>query len=468
MGNEKNITLFTGQSGISVKMCFERLNKELDDKVEPSSIERTMEEISGRSFKSILEENITYQYELWLNSFNKILNESDKDENLFITMHGVFYHQNTREFISPVDFERIWDLRGRVKSLIVFIDDIYDIYRRLLESDQMFNYVISDLTQIEAIYESIFNLTSILQWRQIEITVSRIISRILGRIPMFIVATKHPSFTVARLLRANEKELERYYLAHPISEVRENAKEQIPNFTGELNSFSKNYLKNESRFLFIPGTIDELRIKKENGQFIPSLDSRWPLPYGKTYYLNPLPASIEKRNPLNPKDFDIESSSEEVKRASSILLKLLWKQIYDQITSRDLSLVEFSKNGVIAYRPYFPYRFSGGVKRELEHNKKLKETELRRRNIIRSVKEDQTRARIHNLFNRIKSYVKDLDAGHKERLDEECDIWFNDPEKLSIFSNDSAILQNCEVIKEKFLDILPEKYKFIERVCPSK
>ncbi len=357
-----------------------------------------MTEISGRSFpREILLENISYQYELWRDAFNQIYNlVSDLDETIFLTLHGVYYHQDKREFVSPVDLELIVKLKGKVRMLINFIDDIYDVYRRLMANGQMYSFVRS-LEPLEALYTSIFNLISILEWRQIEITISRLIARVLD-IPMYIVATKHPISMIAKLINIPMEDLSIFYLAHPISSVRKDAMEQLPNFVGELNLFAKTVMDLKNTILFLPGTIDELIIKKKNDIYLPELLPRWPLPYGKESWISPpLPKALEDINPLNPLNYNIASSSE-VKMSVSYLLKLLCDCIGVQITSRDLSLVEQSKNGVIAYRPYFPYKLSGGIRRELEHNYRLYEKESSRRSIILSVLEDKGKARIKRFF----------------------------------------------------------------------
>ena len=52
----------------------------------------------------------------------------------------------------------------------------------------------------------------------------------------------------------------------------------------------------------------------------------------------PIQTSLKDINPLNPKEFDFESS-EEIKTTISYLLKQLNEHIMQHINSRDLSLV---------------------------------------------------------------------------------------------------------------------------------
>jgi len=457
-----SVILFTGQSGISVRECLKRLSRQVDPQPRIISVEEKMTEISGKSFpREILLENISYQYELWKDAFNQIYNlVSDLDETIFLTLHGVYYHQDKREFVSPIDLELIVKLKGKVRMLIDFIDDIYDVYRRLMANGQMYSFV-RGLEPLEALYTSIFNLISILEWRQIEITISRLIARVLD-IPMYIVATKHPISMIAKLINIPMEDLSIFYLAHPISSVRKDAMEQLPNFVGELNWFAKTVMDLKNTILFLPGTIDELIIKKKNDIYLPELLPRWPLPYGKESWISPpLPKALEDINPLNPLNYNIASSSE-VKMSVSYLLKLLCECISVQITSRDLSLVEQSKNGVIAYRPYFPYKLSGGIRRELEHNYRLYEKESSRRSIILSVLEDKGKARIKRFFTLVEKLIENLDETTKQRLQEKCDEWICQSTIIKLFSNDAVLKEESTLtsLRKELEKILPPDYNF--------
>ena len=102
----------------------------------------------------------------------------------------------------------------------------------------------------DALYESIFNLKTLLEWRQMEITISRIISRILG-IRMFIVATKHPTFTIKRLINNKLEELEFYYISHPISEIRRKSSIFYETYPGDLNTFIQDVKKYPKKIFFL-------------------------------------------------------------------------------------------------------------------------------------------------------------------------------------------------------------------------
>jgi len=51
------------------------------------------------------------------------------------------------------------------------IDDIYDVYRRLIEEGQMFEDIIDKrMDPVDAIFVSIKNIFALLSWREMEIS----------------------------------------------------------------------------------------------------------------------------------------------------------------------------------------------------------------------------------------------------------------------------------------------------------
>lgn len=467
MKSDKNIILFTGQSGLKVQDCLERLTGSLEYEVNILSIEKTMMKIENEEdFTKILMKNLQSQYKLWKQAFVIIKDEIVKDKSdktVFLTFHSTFYHPNKREFVSVIDFDELSSIKDKVKSLIVFIDDIYDIYLRLMDIDQMFGNIHKS-NPLEAIFESVFNLSTIMEWRQFEIAISRIISRILD-INMYIVATKHPIFMVNKLICKEVEELEIYYLSHPISAIRKAGEVEYQRMPAELSAFVEEIKEFENLILFIPGTIDEYRIKKDDKFFIPDFYQRWLLPFEPEDLISPpMPEHLEK-NPLNPKGFDF-AHSEEIQSAISYLLNLLRDQILRDINSRDLSLVEQSKNGVITYRPFYPNKLSGGVRRELEYNYELYSDRPSRRAIIFSVLKDEYRSRINKLFNLInkKGYIENLDDESKESLSKMCKDWMKNKEKLEIFSSENSLYAEIQNNRKEIESTLPKDYEFNENL----
>ena len=148
MSDEPNIVLFTGQSGIKAMDCLSRLSQELEGETERISIEQTMESVSGRSFaRLLLSDPIPVQHKWWKEAFEEARAQINKwgDKNVFLTLHAVYYHQKSREFVSPVSMDVIRrTLKGKVKALMVLIDDIYDVYLHLTTEGQMYRKVLTE------------------------------------------------------------------------------------------------------------------------------------------------------------------------------------------------------------------------------------------------------------------------------------------------------------------------------------
>ncbi|TFF85564.1 MAG: hypothetical protein EU518_00950 [Promethearchaeota archaeon] len=461
---KENIILFTGQSGIQVKKCLSRINETMDNSYQSISIEETMSELSGRDFrKEILKEKLSYQYKLWADSFKEILRriENDNDSGFFVNLHGIFYHQDKREYVSVIDYNLIQKLKNRIKFLIVFIDDIYDIYQRLLGENEMFHEIMLNERPLDALFESIFNLKSLLEWRQIEITISRIISRMLG-IRMFIIATKHPTYMIKRLVENELNDLEFYYISHPISEIRRNSNTTYETYPGELNMFIQDIKKYPQKIFFLPTTIDEYRIQNENELIIPEFYPRWPLHFDKAELINgSFSLDLSNPNPLNPLNLDYNGSQKEIKESISILLKLLLNSLYNQITSRDLSLVEQSTNGLILYRPDYPSEYSGGVVRELRYNIDLYKKGEENRNVFRlSLEKECVRNRIYSFFNLIKKYSEMPQKDEKmKKIYREIENWISEYNWLDLFEDKEKLESGISKIRELIENYLGE-YSF--------
>ncbi len=463
MSENRNIILFTGQSGIKVKECIERIKSKIGREIQTVSVQDYIVEnaVEVNDFREFLTKDIFYQVERWNDAFKKVIKNIDT-KMVFLSMHSVYSSQSTGEIFSPLNFETLLALRNKIKLLIVFIDDIYDIFRRLTEKDQIFAEIVSKKTdQFDAMLQSINSLFFLLEWRQSEIAFSRLISNTLG-ISMYIIANKHPISIVQRLIEKSEEELKIYYIAHPITSIRESDEKVIPDFGSWLNTDSRKILKKENSILFLPGTIDELRIKYDKKQdvFFPELLRRLNLPYRDPYNITPpMPKRLKLINPLNPLNYDVICSEPSIKQSISSLLRSLYYSIKKQITSRDLNIINQSKDGVIAYRPYYPDRISDGVRSELEYNYQLKRKQSRRKNLILSVNEDIARKRIIAFFTFYSSSGEKLTEDQEDKLQDICDFWCEDQKILEIFFDKNNYAKQFENLIEKVSEIMGDIYR---------
>ncbi|MBN2209122.1 MAG: hypothetical protein JW759_07485 [Candidatus Coatesbacteria bacterium] len=476
MSREPNVVLFTGQSGIKAMECLSRLSQEMQGETEAISIEQTMELVSGRSFaRLLLSDPIPIQHKWWKEAFEHAGARIEKcvGKDVFLTLHAVYYHQKSREFVSPASMDVIRrTLKGRVKALMVLIDDIYDVYLRLTTEGQMYRRVLTECDgPIQALYETAFNLISLLQWREFEIAVSRIIARYLD-VPMYVVAAKHPKSMIARLITAPIRKLKLFYLSHPISAVREQSEDLFPELIGELKRFSTLLIDDPHTVLFMPTTIDEYRIKKKQPEtYLPELTKRWPCPCPPDKMLCPcMPRDLKDVNPLNPRNCLAEDPERpDITASISRLMAHLSEHIYRDITSRDFALVEQSKNGVVAYRPCFPSKLAGGVRAELSHNKtlfhELPQSEGARRALIVSFQEDYDKGRIGRFVNELKVCIKEMDHRTEENLhdlfeQESSGDWVKMLLQLSEASSSSERDRVRMAIKGPIIGALPKDCSF--------
>ena len=319
--DDPNIILFTGQSGVDHIGCLKRLREGLDSSAEIVSVEKGGEKqllaAEGRtsmSFTGYLGLPGGPQRKRWRNAFQTVsdsLADSQPSGYVFLTLHAVYHHQRRRDYVSAVDFDLLKSTLGnRVKCVIVLIDDIYDVYLRLLRPGKMFSYIWDQErveTDFDALCESCVNLISLLHWRETEIAFSRLLAALL-KVPMYIVATKHPTSILQRLIARPLSSLKVFYLPHPIANVRG----QRPDFVGELNVVVNQIRRAEDRVIFLPDTIDEKRIARNNGTHLPTLLDRWQLPWDQREFIAPDEPTKDEpnKNPLNPRNYDTSTGGQ--------------------------------------------------------------------------------------------------------------------------------------------------------------
>lgn len=415
---EKNIFLFTGQSGIKTDEAVKKLARHCEymgKKVEVIKFEPFFKEeyVKANPYDDAELVNVKGGYlrllrrpkpllkEIWRAAFIRFSSKIDETpkENVFIIMHAVFYHQLTREFFSCLDLTSI--SKVPIKKVITLIDDIYDIYLKLREPHEMYNDYLCYMKQrppaFKLAVDSVLNLLNILDWRSIEIAVSEFIADSINR-PHYLLAVKH-SVEVGDDLLFSEKTP--YYVSHPITAVREllNRKEidEATVIQNEISTLIHELQRNENILLFSPTTIDELRIQKNaSGEYIPKLGERWhyDAPEGLLF----VPPKKGSENPLDPaRHFDEERP--ELKVISS-LLSVLVEKISKQISSRDYKLVEQCQ-GLFVYRPYFRGRDSTGVDSEVQFNSILsKKSPKLRHAFVFNKPEDIASVKIRRAFGR--------------------------------------------------------------------
>jgi len=459
---EKDIIILTGQSGLKKDNILEKIKNKADAEIVPS-VEYNMKK--EEDFKDILLQPPKIISQKWSTKFKEVKSEleslSTNSIKLF-PLHITYFHQKKSEIFSPIDIKEILkpEFKDRVKMIVNLIDDSYDIYRRLMGKEQMYSYIFDEeISPLEALYQSIYNLLSILKWREVEKSYSRMLADLL-EVPLYIVAVKHPTFMITRLFTTSPDNLKFFYLSHPITHLREETFLRLPDFYTELNMFIKKLIEKENIILFLPDTIDEKRVKKQGEMYVPELIDGWPLPYDEDWLFTPLSRSSKRWNPLNPLNFDYYSSDKNIKSSISAALEILIQNINKQIKHRDFDLVEQGKNGIIAYRCLIDGKVPRGTIAEVDYSHTLREKydEYGRRNYIIHCREDIGRYRIRCLFNTLMNKVE-IDVKTKKKLEDMLASWLLDGNIINDFVNGSIDSEN---IKKEIEKMLPSEYKFKE------
>jgi len=455
MAAKTEIVLFTGQSGVNVEQCLKRLRQRVSAcrKAPVFKFERFMSEVyreehpdepcgEATAVWKFLILPPLLQRKLWLKSLKRVASEVERGTNgslSFVSLHASFYHPKNREFLSPIDLMALGSLARKtsVRMVVVLVDDCYDIYRRLLQPGKIFRDDVmgEGVKPDAALVLSVWNLLTILSWREVEIAFSRKIAEVLG-VPLYVLPVKHQAAMVGRLVCRQPQETSAYYLAHPITSVRMRTYARAAKFPDYLSGFAESCLRmRDDVVLFLPDTIDELRIRRQGDLYEPELEPGWPLPFDEGDWLaDPAPADIP--NPLNPAKAQVTRAKA---KAISYSIGILAKKIEEQIVSRDLILVEQSGSGIIAYQPYWDGSVSSGALKEAEYNASLMAAGGRltpRRTFVLETRENLGRYRILQLVDLVKnSYLKpEPDVAAKGRLEELARSWRDDATVIRAFA----------------------------------
>ncbi|MDP2896937.1 MAG: hypothetical protein Q8Q12_10310 [bacterium] len=413
------------------------------------------------------------QRRLWQAAAARVAHQVRTEASLcFVSFHASFYHQRKTELVSPVDLPSLRRMGGKARMLVMLIDDCYDVYRRLLGEAEMFHDEVmgADVDAQDAMVHSFCNLFTILAWRESEAMASRLIADAL-RIPLIMLAVKHPASLAQRLITTPQDSLRLFYVAHPISQVRRGRHARPSGLPGQLSAFvERTMTQYEDIALFIPDTIDEARIgRDEEGRLIPQLDEPWSLPFRQEDWLfEPLPPGLAHLNPLNPKGFRF-STSRAARSQLSAMLSVLSQKVRAQIVARDHSLVEQALDGIILFHPYYEGHVPGGVLREARYNYELITAfgQRRRKAYMLDYQENLGKYRIQNLWDVFLNTALDQSSVAPDvqaAVDNLVLQWKRDPARVRAFV---AADWPLEDVRTAAREMLGDGYRFDEQFAPT-
>jgi hypothetical protein len=341
--------------------------------------------------------------DLWHGALRDALHELRRSNGglKLLSCHLILYCGRRDEFYSPLDVNLFVEKKGRTipkpSHLLLLIDDIYDMYLRLTDKDQVFDTQERIDRYLERIWDEVEDkegsqnfppnlhsslifewklcvLSNLLSWRHSEILMAESLARQLDA-KFLLWGVKQPTKIAAAWLRKSDSTL--VYLSHPISRPRQQKIEggSWPPIVPQFNELQDRLFKH-NLVCVMPTAIDEYRIaqKSEEGTVLkrrlPVLEERWPSPAeNKDFLLYIVPKNstdMDHQEVFTNKDPYSKSELAD-REVVSTQLRSLESQIMFQIASRDHFLVS-STNGLLVFRPfYLKNEFSHGVKAEIDH-----------------------------------------------------------------------------------------------------
>lgn len=350
--------------------------------------------------------------ELWENALGHAMSAlayGDRTQTRVLLVGNMYHSPRRSEYYSPFSLPRLREcgkehgmIPGRV---VMFIDDVYDMYSRLAGPNDVFAPLKSialerarilsiDQVKLEempladqalvATEVRAAHLVKLLHWRQLELTQAERTARSL-RVPYLLWAIKQDVKAITPWLAAKERAVT--YVSHPISRPRRDHSQTgtwsaivaecnaLPSQLASLNTTS-----------VMPTAIDEFRLARglpldhQNPSRLrrrPTLMERWPLVDGTTLY-EPGSASAPEHLDLLAPHRLVQMPHEEDKVEPVLLsdddaarldpvLRALESQIEAQVSARDHTIVVNTAHTVV-FRPFYGEPVvSRGVQSEIEH-----------------------------------------------------------------------------------------------------
>jgi len=290
-------------------------------------------------------------------------------KHALVPVHLAILPWNNREFVQPlVGTDLAKDLSPhRVKMALCLIDDIHDVYARLLERDAYWDNLPLREEDLRRGH-SLFRHVQVLLWRSQEILATETLCREL-KTHSAMLAVKHLAATAARVIAGEES----VYLSHPITEARRvegSAADQ--EFREQLWTLGRALSAHHP--VLEPTTIDEFRVQiaRQPNEAALCLRARF---FGRERY-----GAETMFSPQEMGDSVIYHGREHqdgwvVAPEEVLAAQQIWMGISEliekQVTARDLRLVSQCRN-LVVFRPRFRGTLSIGVAREISYFNALK------------------------------------------------------------------------------------------------
>lgn len=372
------VILLAGQYGTSHKTVANTLCKMANERLSPTtwqpiaktySIDDEVWERSGGPTAFFKLPNDKMRDAYWQDACSLIERDILKDNPVYaiVSLHIVYFGVGEKRFFSCVDWDRLMSLKPRV--ILTLIDDIYDIYTRIIaehKSDAVISggkIIISDILswRIREIHTCNLLAKHLYINRKMFPSINSLLSSpdVISKIPKleeelnvifnkpcdhFVISIKQDPEDFYRLL-FDYKKL-RVYLSFPISTPR---KAKDDSFFDKLLAFRKKI--HADYIAFDPLAIDELRFvvnkdKKGNKIIKRKLTNR--IIYGVGTPIVSPPGNTLETCPI---------------REESESLEAIFESVVQQVNERDLKLTS-QADYVVMWRPLYGKETHDGVAAE--------------------------------------------------------------------------------------------------------
>lgn len=357
------ITVFAGISGMDKASLVDKIIKKSgqEDKILNIDVESVlMRALNCEGISTFLDKpSIKSKFDDIERAFSRIPamieDERRSIEHAFLQIH-LSYFKNSEILLPPLPqllssiLARVPDSRMRI---IVLIDDVFSVWQKLKNRA-------GDMHPGTGL-----KLREVMIWRSVELSYAEVVKRYGDTMPnlpeeqihSYPVSIRHPVSTFNNLIF--EKDPRAVYLSYHITSARHD-----PRKVREINNFRRRaYTLGEKTrtAVFDPVAIDELALASalnstgRSGTVRITQEHRWPLGT-----IAPLAG-----HPSWPIDIP-KHEVKEVLAASRNGKKAVQADVGNQITSRDLQLVELARH-LAVYRPRMGGHMSLGVDAEIKH-----------------------------------------------------------------------------------------------------
>ena len=398
MSSPGELILLSSISGLDIAGCAQRLcdYEQPTKPFGPLKVEKILVDEAGKSLKKSAHPPDGYQMvdvlslplsELaslcdrsWTRMLEQVVARPVQHARFSIGIfHPVLYHQVTSEFAEPYLAGQIQSITNRyrsddrvhVKWIVSIHDDIYDIYRKLMQPGKLFD---PRRRESRSPIDDMADLRVLLDWRDRELSAARALAVSLGANHL-LFHRKGRLDSLGQILFKNRPCV---YYSHPISQPRRDlANKVVPGKCNKPNPWRghdliqaiQSFADHLALYAPIvePTAIDEARLDSGRlvdltehdlaGSIAPPLSERWPI--GEGLRLGGTPGSLNGENTTVLLSLSngalaalrsLETTGDGLSGLKSSM-SLLHKEIMRQINVRDRVLAS-QADIVVAFRPF--------------------------------------------------------------------------------------------------------------------